>query len=90
MISNDYKHIIILSPLREFASQNLNRFVEYGYDKNNTLLVDTDGNRDIDSIKKFIENHNNVLISCTYNSMDLISECLELFKDALFIIDEFP
>jgi len=89
LISNDYKHIVILSPLREFASQNLNRFVEYGYDKNNTLLVDTDGNRDIDSIKEFIKDHQNVLISCTYNSMDLISECLGLFKDALFIIDEF-
>lgn len=89
LISNDYKHIVILSPLREFASQNLNRFIEYGYDRNNTLLVDTDGNRDIDSIKEFIKDHQNVLISCTYNSMDLISECLELFKDALFIIDEF-
>jgi len=89
LISNDYKHIVILSPLREFASQNLNRCIEYGYDKNNTLLVDTDGNRDIESIKEFIQGHDNVLISCTYNSMDLISECLDLFKDALFIIDEF-
>jgi len=89
LISNGYKHIIILSPLREFASQNLNRFIEYGYDKNNTLLVDTDGNREIDSIKEFIKDHENVLISCTYNSMDLISKCLDLFKDALFIVDEF-
>ena len=89
LISNNYKHVVILSPLREFASQNLNRFIEYGYDKKNTLLVDTDGNRDIDSIKEFIGNHDNILISCTYNSMDLISECLELFKDTLFIIDEF-
>jgi superfamily II DNA or RNA helicase/cell shape-determining protein MreC len=89
LISNNYKHIIIISPLREFASQNLNRFIEYGYDKKNTLLVDTDGNRDINSIKEFIKEHNNLVISCTYNSMDLISECLDMFKDALFIIDEF-
>jgi superfamily II DNA or RNA helicase len=89
LISNDYKHIIIISPLREFASQNLNRFIEYGYDKKNTLLVDTDGNRDINSIKEFIKENNNLVISCTYNSMDLISECLDMFKDALFIIDEF-
>ena len=89
LISNDYKHIIILSPLREFASQNLNRFVEYGYAKKNTLLVDTDGIRDIDSIKEFIKDNDNLMISCTYTSMDLISECLDLFKDALFIIDEF-
>jgi superfamily II DNA or RNA helicase len=89
MISSDYNHIIILSPLREFASQNLNRFIEYGYDEKNTLLVDTDGNRDIDSIKAIIKNKNKLLISCTYNSMDLISECLDLFNDALFIVDEF-
>ncbi len=89
LISTHYKHIIILSPLREFASQNLNKFIEYGYEKNNTLLVDTDGNRDIDSIKSFIEGHESLIISCTYNSMDLISKCLDLFNDALFIIDEF-
>ena len=89
LIAGDYKHVIILSPLREFASQNLNRFVEYGYDKNNTLLVDADGDRDIGSIKEFIKDHDRLLISCTYKSMDLISECLELFKDSLFIVDEF-
>ena len=91
LITIDYKHIIILSPLREFASQNLNRFIEYGYNKENSLLVDTDGSRDIDAIKKFIKkrSNSNALISCTYKSMDIISKCLDIFKDALFIIDEF-
>lgn len=89
LISNDYKHIVILSPLREFASQNLNRFIEYGYAKKHTLLVDTDGDRDVNSIKRFIEGSDRALISCTYKSMDLISECLDLFKDVLFIVDEF-
>jgi superfamily II DNA or RNA helicase len=89
LISNSYKQVIILSPLREFASQNLNKFIEYGYDKKNTRLVDSDGDRDIESIKGFIQSNNNFVISCTYVSMDLISECLELFNNALFIIDEF-
>jgi superfamily II DNA or RNA helicase len=89
LISNTYKHIVIISPLREFASQNLNRFIEYGYDADNTMLVDSDGNRDIDSVKTFISKHQNLLISCTYDSMDIISECLDDFKDSLFIIDEF-
>ena len=89
LISIDYKQIVILSPLREFARQNLNRFIEYGYNRKNTLLVDSDGNRDIDSIKNFIQSNNKCLISTTYKSMDLISECLELFNDVLFIIDEF-
>jgi superfamily II DNA or RNA helicase len=89
LISSNYRHIIILSPLREFASQNLNKFIEYGYDETNTLLVDSDGNRDINCIKENINNKHKLLISCTYNSMDLISECLNMFQDALFIVDEF-
>jgi superfamily II DNA or RNA helicase len=89
LISIDYKQIVILSPLREFANQNLKRFIEYGYNKNNTLLVDSDGDRDIDSIKKFVKSNDKCLISTTYKSMDLISECLDLFNDVLFIVDEF-
>ena len=91
LISKTYKQVIILSPLREFASQNLNKFIDYGYDKKNTRLVDSDGDRDIDSIKSFIQSNDRFVISCTYDSMDLISECLELVNDndTLFIIDEF-
>jgi superfamily II DNA or RNA helicase len=89
LISEKYSHIIIISPLKEFANQNLNRFIEYGYDKSNTLLVDSDGIRNVENIKEFIKEHKNLLISTTYNSMDLISNCLDLFNNPLFIIDEF-
>lgn len=88
LIGNDYNQIILVSPLKEFAYQNLTRFIEYGYDKK-TLLVNSDGIRDINEIKQFIRNNNNFLISCTYCSVDLISECLDLFNNPLFIIDEF-
>jgi superfamily II DNA or RNA helicase len=88
LIANDYNQIILISPLKEFAYQNLIRFIEYGYNKK-TLLVDSDGIRDINEIKEFIRNNNNFLISCTYCSVDLISECLDLFNNPLFIIDEF-
>ncbi len=89
LISNDYNQIIIISPLREFANQNLQRFIEYGYDESKSLLIDSDGIREIIYIENFIKTNNKFLISCTYNSMDLISECLNLFKNPLFIIDEF-
>jgi len=89
LISEKYSHIIIISPLKEFANQNLNRFIEYGYNKLNTLLVDSDGIRDIENIKKFIKENEKLIISTTYNSMDLISNCLNLFNNPLFIIDEF-
>jgi superfamily II DNA or RNA helicase len=91
LISNEYDKIVILSPLKAFANQNLNRYIEYGYDSNKTLLVDSDGERNVIEIKSFINGNNTMLISSTYKSMDLLSECLDLFdKDkTLFIVDEF-
>uniref|UniRef100_A0A6C0EFK8 Helicase ATP-binding domain-containing protein n=1 Tax=viral metagenome TaxID=1070528 RepID=A0A6C0EFK8_9ZZZZ len=85
LCSTLYKKIIILSPLKEFAKQNLNKFIEYGYN-NNTLLVDSDGERDIDNINKFI-NNDSFLISSTFCSIDVISK-LKL-DNVLIIIDEF-
>jgi len=89
LISNKFSQIIFISPLREFANQNLNKFIEYGYKKSKTLLIDTDGERDIDKIKEFIRKNKKFLISTTYKSVDMIIECLELFDNPLFIIDEF-
>ena len=86
LCSNNYKQIIIISPLKQFAKQNLDRFVEYGY-KNKYLLVDSDGERDINEIKKFIDTNESFLISATFCSIDVISKCR--FTNPLFIIDEF-
>jgi superfamily II DNA or RNA helicase len=88
LISNNFSQIIIISPLREFANQNLNRFIEYGYNEK-SLLVDTDGERNLDNIKDFIKKNKRLLISTTYKSIDLIKDCLDLFEKSLFIIDEF-
>jgi superfamily II DNA or RNA helicase len=88
LISQSYKQIIIISPLKQFAKQNLDRYIEYGY-QYKTLLVDSDGERDINEIKKFITEDTNFLISATFCSVDVISKLLELFSDPLFIIDEF-
>ena len=90
-ISLDYNHIIIISPLKEFAFQNLSRYIDYGYNKNNTVLIDSDGIRDVEIIKSKIEKNKKLLISSTFKSVDIISECLDLFnpQNTLFIIDEF-
>lgn len=83
-----YKQIIIISPLKQFTKQNLDKFIEYGY-SNKTLLVSSDGERNIPSIKNFIESNQEFLISCTYDSVDVISEVIQYFKDPFIIIDEF-
>jgi superfamily II DNA or RNA helicase len=85
LIANKYDKVIIISPLRQFAKQNLDRYVEYG--RTNTLLLDSDGTRDIDQINEFINNNPKFLISATYKSVDILQQ-LNL-TNSLIIIDEF-
>ena len=89
IISNNYKQIILISPLKQFAKQNLDKYIEYGYNKENTLLVDSDGERDIKEIKKFIKSKKSFVISATFCSVDVINKCLQYTNDPLIIIDEF-
>ncbi len=88
MISKNYNQIIIISPLKEFAKQNLKRYKEYGDDRE-TKLIDSDGTRDFDEIKEFIELNEKFVLSSTFKSVDIIKRCLEYFKNPLIIIDEF-
>ena len=90
LIALKYKKVVIISPLIEFASQNLSRYIDYGYDENNTILINSDGIRDIDIIRTKIKENENLIISSTFKSMDIINQCLDLFdQETLFIIDEF-
>ena len=88
LISQKYKQIIIISPLKQFAKQNLDRYVEYGF-INNTLLIDSDGTRDKKEIKQFIKSNKSFLLSATFDSVDVIVKCLKYFDNPLFIVDEF-
>jgi superfamily II DNA or RNA helicase len=90
LISQDYKQIILISPLKQFARQNLDKFKEYGCILK-SLLIDSDGTRDIDEIKKFINENNKsgFILSLTYCSVDMIEKCLDIFNEPLFIVDEF-
>ena len=85
LIANKYDKVVMISPLKQFAKQNLDRYVEYG--RNNTLLLDSDGTRDIDQITEFINNNAKFLISATYKSVDILQQ-LNL-QNFLIIIDEF-
>ena len=64
LISQHYKQVILLSSLKQFAKQNLDRFVEYEYSRE-TLLVDSDGERDIKEITKFLSTNKLFVISAT-------------------------
>lgn len=87
-----YKHIIILSPLRQFALQNMNKYIEYfNYLKETCVLIDCDGTRNIDDIVDFIQYNNDkqLLFSSTYRSVDVINKLLKYLDDVIIIIDEY-
>lgn len=94
LIASKYKNIIIISPLKQFAEQNLMRYCEY--DNNlisNSMLIDSDGTRDLTKIKKFIKKRKDIgiLFSSTYKSVDIINQILtELdLSETIVIFDEF-
>lgn len=90
LISYNYDIIIILSPLKQFAEQNLENFRKYKNDKNiKYLLVDSDGTRNIHSVRKEIMKSNKIVISCTYKSCDIIKNIIKEYPKAFVIIDEF-
>ena len=91
LVSETYKQVIIISPLKQFARQNLDKYIEYGY-KNKTLLIDSDYNvgvRNIAEIKTFIEINKSFLLSSTFCSVDCIHEILKYCLNPLIIVDEF-
>ena len=88
LISKNYKQIIIISPLKQFAKQNLDRFIQYGY-PDYGMLIDSDGERDIKTVKKFIKKNDSFLLSSTYKSIDVIYNCLKYMDNPLIIVDEF-
>jgi superfamily II DNA or RNA helicase len=89
LISKHYKQVIILSPSKQNTKQNLDKFVEYGYFKDKTQRVDSDGERDITEVEAFILENEEFLISATYDSVDVIRKALKFMDNPLIIVDEF-
>ncbi len=88
--SKKYSKIIIIAPIRQFVKQNLNRYIEYGYNGIH-LTISCDGTRHSDTIKKFINSNEEFLISCTFDSIDVLFNCISNLdnSDLIIIIDEF-
>jgi superfamily II DNA or RNA helicase len=87
LLGKKYETIIILSPLRFLAYQNLNRFKEYYRNKFSYILVSTDGTRDVNKIMASIKKRN--VISSTYDSCDIIIKILDRLKNIYIIVDEY-
>lgn len=87
-ISKNYDLVVFISPLKQFAEQNMYRYKQYDPDRE-ILLVDSDGSRNVDDIIEFIDDNESVLLSATYKSADVIYEIIKQYTNVFIIIDEF-
>jgi ERCC4-related helicase len=87
MLGKDYDNVIILSPSRALAQQNLYKFKEYLKNGYNYILVSVDGKTNIDEINKILKNKN--IISSTYDSCDIVNLLITKLKKCYIIVDEF-
>ena len=87
-IAMNYNVVIIITPLKQYAKQNIDRFLEYEKDRK-CLLIDSDGTRNVDEVNKFIKSNTKILLSCTYKSCDIIVELINKLENVMVIFDEF-
>jgi superfamily II DNA or RNA helicase len=89
-VAREFSHVVIISPYKTYAEQNIVKFTEYFPDYI-PLLIDSDGTRDINEINKFIEENkdNKMLFSATFKSVDIVNQFIGKLGNNLCIIDEF-
>ena len=87
-ISKEYDLVIFISPLKQFAEQNIDRYKEYDPNRHYEL-IDSDGIRDFDEIKNIIKKHKKVMLSVTYKSCDIITQLRDALVNPFIIVDEF-
>ena len=86
LIAKEFKNIIIMSPLRSYASQLLGVFSNNlkNYSSN---LISSDGNRNIIEILNNKKENN--IYSVTFCSADIILELINHLDNIILIVDEF-
>jgi superfamily II DNA or RNA helicase len=97
LLSKDYKQNIIISPLKAYCEQNMERFKSQMSNDYKMLIIDSDNDgRNIAKIKEFIENNDKIYLFVTYKSIDIINQLIsyddnniKLLNDYFIIIDEF-
>jgi len=90
MIAVEYKQIIILSPLKQYVVQNLDRYKsELKFNEYKSLIIDSDETRDLEFISEFIDKSDKFILSVCYKSTDILNQVLDKLNDYIIIIDEF-
>ena len=73
-------------------TNNINKLEDIGSDIiyiRNSLLIDSDGSRDLKEINEFIKNNSKIFLSVTYKSCDIICEIIDKLENVFILFDEF-
>ena len=97
LLAKDYKQNIIISPLKAYCEQNMERFSSQMSDNYKMLIIDSDNDgRNINKIIDFIKNNEKICLFVTYKSIDIINQLIiienngnKILNNYFVIIDEF-
>jgi len=97
LLAKDYKQNIIISPLKAYCEQNMERFASQMPNDYNMLIIDSDNDgRNIDNIINFIKTNKKICLFATYKSIDIINKLIlfenngcKILNNYFIIIDEF-
>ena len=89
LIAENYEIVIIISPLKQHTEQNILNYKKYSKKEVKTIIIDSEGTRNINYIFSKITKDTNIIIGSTYKSCDIIVEIIKKYKNAFIVIDEF-
>lgn len=87
-----YKQNVIITPLKSYCEQNLERFQSQMDSEYKMMIIDSDGDgRNIDKIQEFINKNAKICLFVTFKSVDIINTLVNngILKDYYVVIDEF-
>lgn len=87
-----YKQNVIITPLKSYCEQNLERFQSQMDSEYKMMIIDCDGDgRNLDKIQDFIKKNAKICLFVTFKSVDIINALVNdgLLKDCFMVIDEF-
>ena len=91
-ICEAYKQNVIITPLKSYCEQNLERFQSQMDSEYKMMIIDSDGDgRNIDKIQDFVKKNVKICLFVTFKSVDIINALVNdgLLKDCFMVIDEF-
>ncbi len=87
-----YKQNVIITPLKSYCEQNLERFQSQMDSEYKMMIIDSDGDgRNIDKIQDFVKKNAKICLFVTFKSVDIINALVNdgVLQNCFMVIDEF-